>query len=130
MSTTLGAIAAIFVINSIFLLVSNIACNSTPQPLTKDEELKYFQLLKQGDEEAFSILLERNLDVIDSIIKKFKIIDTDKENLITIGIIGLIKAIHTYDDKKLSFNLYASDCIEREIEKHYINCDNKNHRDS
>ncbi|MEG6615859.1 flagellar biosynthesis protein FliA [Peptococcaceae bacterium 1198_IL3148] len=117
MSTALGAITAFFVLNGIFLLVSCVASSALPQPLSKQEELKYFYLFKQGNEEAFSILMERNLAIVDSVIKKFAAYNFDEDDLITVGTIGLIKAIQTYDINELPFNIYASDCIEKELKK-------------
>ena len=93
-----------------------INSNSFPQPLTKEEEEKYLKLLAEGDEKARRILIERNLRLVAHIVKKYNNSGKDIDDLISIGTIGLIKAIATYDtDKGTRLATYASRCIDNEI---------------
>lgn len=102
--------------NIIFLLgyVSNT--NSFPQPLAPEEEIKYMEAYKRGDEEARNILIERNLRLVAHIVKKYAATGNDNDDLISIGTIGLIKAITTFDQEKgTRLATYAARCIENEI---------------
>lgn len=93
-----------------------INSNSFPQPLTKEEEEKYLKLYAEGDEDARSILIERNLRLVAHIVKKYNNTGKDTDDLISIGTIGLIKAITTYDSSKgTRLATYAARCIENEI---------------
>lgn len=93
-----------------------INSNSFPQPLTREEEEKYLKLLAEGDEEARRILIERNLRLVAHIVKKYNNSGKDIDDLISIGTIGLIKAIATYDTGKgTRLATYASRCIDNEI---------------
>lgn len=90
--------------------------NTFPQPLTPAEEEKYILLYKEGSEEARNILIERNLRLVAHIVKKFASTGEDMDDLISIGTIGLIKAITTFDNNKGSrLATYAARCIENEI---------------
>lgn len=85
-------------------------------PLTKQEEEHYLFLLSQKDEEARNILIEHNLRLVAHIVKKYDIKKMDKEDLISIGTIGLIKAIDTFKfDSGHKLTTYAAKCIENEI---------------
>lgn len=105
------------VIKNIFFLfgyVSNV--NSFPQPLSPEEEKHYINLLKEGNEEARNILIERNLRLVAHIVKKYNATVGDSDDLISIGTIGLIKAIATFNhDKGTRLATYAARCIENEI---------------
>jgi len=107
-------------LNSIFFLsgyISNI--NSFPQPLSPEEEQYYLNLLKKGDEEARNILIERNLRLVAHIVKKYNSTISDSDDLISIGTIGLIKAISTFKPEKgTRLVTYAARCIENEILMH------------
>ena len=93
-----------------------INSNSFPQPLTSEEEEEYLKLYAQGDENARRILIERNLRLVAHIVKKYNNTGKDMDDLISIGTIGLIKAIATYDSSKgTRLATYASRCIENEI---------------
>ena len=93
-----------------------INSNSFPQPLTREEEEKYLKLYSQGDEKARNILIERNLRLVAHIVKKYNNTGKDTDDLISIGTIGLIKAISTYDSTKgTRLATYAARCIENEI---------------
>lgn len=113
------ALGAISLINGLLLLVSYITNNTFPQPLSEEEEARYLELLKQGDENARNVLAERNLRLVAHIVKKFDTTREDNDDLISIGTIGLIKAINTYDKNKgTRLATYAARCIENEILMH------------
>ena len=87
-----------------------------PPPLTPEEEEQAIQKLARGDEEMRQLLVERNLRLVVYIAKKFENTGTGIEDLISIGTIGLMKAINTYDaTKNIKLATYASRCIENEI---------------
>ena len=89
---------------------------SFPKPLTAEEERMYLQRSAAGDLEACNILIERNLRLVAHIMKKYYSQSADQEDLISIGTIGLIKAVNTFDpQKKIKLATYASRCIENEI---------------
>ena len=109
------AIAASLV-NGIALLVSYVTNNTFPLPLPEKEEQIYLEKLKNGDLDAKSILVERNLRLVAHIVKKFDNTGEDNDDLISIGTIGLIKAINTFDmGKKIRLATYAARCIENAI---------------
>ena len=89
------------------------------QPLPASEEAYYLQLLKEGNGEeakkAREILIERNLRLVAHIAKKYQNVDEDMEDLISIGTIGLIKAISSFDAGKGKLSTYASRCIDNEL---------------
>ena len=89
---------------------------SFPQPLTEEEEQKFLALSAQGDLEARNILVERNLRLVAHIMKKYYAQTADQEDLISIGTIGLIKGITTFDPGKgARLATYAARCVENEI---------------
>ena len=89
------------------------------QPLSALEEAYYLQLLKEGNSEearqAKNILIERNLRLVAHIAKKYQNVDEDMEDLISIGTIGLIKAISSFDAVRGKLSTYASRCIDNEL---------------
>ncbi len=89
------------------------------QPLSTAEEAHYIQVLQQGNNEeaakAREILIERNLRLVAHIAKKYQNVDEDMEDLISIGTIGLIKAISSFDAGKGKLSTYASRCIDNEL---------------
>lgn len=90
--------------------------STLPPPLSKDEEEKYIALLEDDNQEARTALIERNLRLVVYIAKKFENTGVYIEDLISIGTIGLIKAINTFKPhKKIKLATYASRCIENEI---------------
>lgn len=94
--------------------VSN--ANSFPQPLSPEEEQEYIEKYKNGDEDARNVLIERNLRLVAHIVKKYSSSGNDSDDLISIGTIGLIKAITTFDNEKgTRLATYAARCIENEI---------------
>lgn len=89
---------------------------SFPKPLSTKEEQWYLQACRNGDKQARDILIERNLRLVAHIVKKYSSPDKDTEDLISIGTIGLIKAIDTFKlDKGIRLATYASCCIENEL---------------
>lgn len=93
-----------------------ISSNSFPTPLSREDEERYLKLYSEGNEEARNILIERNLRLVAHIVKKYNNTGKDTEDLISIGTIGLIKAISTYDlAKGTRLATYAARCIENEI---------------
>ena len=86
------------------------------KPLSKEEEHEYLQQLKGGDLEARNKLVEHNLRLVAHIVKKYNNLERDMDDLISIGTIGLIKAVNTYDESKGNrLVTYASRCIENEL---------------
>ncbi len=89
------------------------------KPLTQGEEAEYIRLLRDGSGEqakqAKDILIERNLRLVAHIAKKYQNVDEDMEELISIGCIGLIKAVDTFDDRKGRLATYACRCIDNEL---------------
>lgn len=89
---------------------------SFPNPLTPAEEKYYMQKYTEGDLQAKHVLIERNLRLVAHVIKKYQYLDEDPEDLISIGTIGLIKAVVTFNpDKGNRLAAYASKCVENEI---------------
>ena len=87
-----------------------------PQPLEAEEEQYYLQRLKEGDGQARDILVERNLRLVAHIVKKYQGTGEETEDLISIGTIGLIKAVTTFDSGKGSrLATYAARCVENAI---------------
>ncbi|MDQ2086920.1 RNA polymerase sporulation sigma factor SigK [Herbivorax sp. ANBcel31] len=110
-------IPLIEILNNIFFVfgyVSNV--NSFPQPLNPEEEQYYIKELAKGNENARNVLIERNLRLVAHIVKKYTATISDSDDLISIGTIGLIKAIGTFNhDKGTRLATYAARCIENEI---------------
>ena len=86
------------------------------KPLTTQEETFYLRKCRQGDKAARDVLIERNLRLVAHIVKKYQGVDEDLDDLISIGTIGLIKAVSTYDMEKGSrLATYAARCIDNEL---------------
>lgn len=99
--------------NTIFYIAG---ADTLPAPLTQDEEQVLLEKLMKKDVEAKNILIERNLRLVVYIAKKFENSGINIEDLISIGTIGLMKAINSYDlEKNIKLATYASRCIENEI---------------
>ncbi|GAW92342.1 RNA polymerase sporulation sigma factor SigK [Calderihabitans maritimus] len=109
----------LWLVKGIPLFISYISNHAFPHPLSEEEEAYYLGLWEAGDEEARNILIEHNLRLVAHITKKFEGTGEDTEDLISIGTIGLIKAINTFDlDKGTKLATYAARCIENEILMH------------
>ncbi len=114
------SLAAISLVNGFVLLVSYFVNHSFPKPLSEQEERNYIKKMAQGDEMAKQILIERNLRLVAHIIKKFERSGEDFDDLVSIGTVGLIKAINSYNPEKATrLATYASRCIENEILMHF-----------
>jgi len=114
------AYLAASVVEGLWFLVAYVTNhNAFPMPLSEKDEQKYLELMKTGDEAARNVLIERNLRLVAHIVKKFDNTGEDIDDLISIGTIGLIKAINTFkQDKKTRLATYAARCIENEILMH------------
>ena len=107
----------------LFLFILHIAhSESFPKPLKKAEEDHYLALAAKGDINARNKLVEHNLRLVAHIIKKYYQKYGGEDDLVSIGTIGLIKAINTFDrNKSIKLSSYASRCIENEILMHFRN---------
>lgn len=92
--------------------------SSFPKPLEKDEEQKLIRLMLDGDMDAQTKLIEHNLRLVAHIAKKYLQSGVDQEDLISIGSVGLIKAVHTFRPESGKLTTYASRCVENEILMH------------
>lgn len=109
-------IAAVWLMLSGLMYSLQLSTGSFPKPLTAQEEQHYLALSAQGDLEARNILIERNLRLVAHIMKKYYAQTADQEDLISIGTIGLIKGITTFDATKgTRLATYAARCVENEI---------------
>ena len=107
---------ATWLLLSSLLYSLQLSTGSFPKPLTKEEEQHYLALSAQGDLEARNILIERNLRLVAHIMKKYYAQSADQEDLISIGTIGLIKGITTFDSSKgARLATYAARCVENEM---------------
>lgn len=105
--------------SGIALLISYISNSTFPQPLSDSKEAEYIALLSKGDSQARQILTEHNLRLVAHIVKKFDGSCEENDDLISIGTIGLIKAIDTYrPERGTKLATYAARCIENEILMH------------
>ncbi len=114
----------LWIANYCYLFILHVCKNgSFPKPLTSKEEQEYLQRYKEGDINARNILIEHNLRLVAHIVKKYYSSNqAAHDDLISIGTIGLIKAINSYDpDKNIKLSSYASRCIENEILMHFRN---------
>ena len=96
-------------------LIGAIRSNSYPQPLSKEEERMWLDRLLAGSDEARETLIVHNLRLAAHIAKKYQKSEQDREDLISIGTIGLIKAVSTFSESKGALSAYAARCIENEI---------------
>lgn len=102
--------------------------NLFPDPLTETEEAKYLELMAKGDNEARNKLIEHNLRLVAHIVKKFDYKPSEQDDLISIGTIGLIKGIDTYQvNKSVRLTTYCARCIQNEILMYY-RANNKNNK--
>lgn len=100
----------------LFLILHVTGSSAFPKPLTPKEEEIYLKKMKNGDKEAKNKLVEHNLRLVAHIIKKYYANTNDQDDLVSIGTVGLIKAINTFNpNKNIKLSSYASRCIENEI---------------
>lgn len=103
-----------------FVILHVCGGGSFPKPLSEKQEREYLQRMQQGDAEARSKLIEHNLRLVAHIIKKYYGTQGEQDDLVSIGTIGLIKAVNTFKpDKNIRLSSYASRCIENEILMHF-----------
>ena len=113
-------IPAVWLVLSGLLYSLQLQAGSFPRPLSAKEEQHYLELAAKGDLEARNILVERNLRLVAHIMKKYYTQTADQEDLISIGTIGLIKGIATFDASKgARLATYAARCVENEILMHF-----------
>ena len=114
---TLSTIGFLAFLQTAVFVVGYISNNNLfPEPLTQDEEKMYLERLSKGDEEAKNILIERNLRLVAHVCKKYSATKLDQEDLISIGTIGLIKGINSFNvEKGARLSTYVSRCIDNEI---------------
>jgi RNA polymerase sporulation-specific sigma factor len=109
-------IAAVWLMLSGLMYALQLSTGSFPKPLTAQEEQHYLALAARGDLEARNVLIERNLRLVAHIMKKYYAQTADQEDLISIGTIGLIKGIESFDASKgTRLATYAARCVENEI---------------
>lgn len=110
--------AAVYLLTHSLLLSLHLAGNtgSFPKPLTAEEERMYLERSAQGDIEARNVLVEHNLRLVAHIVKKYYTQESEQDDLISIGTIGLIKGISSYKpEKNTRLATYAAKCIENAI---------------
>ncbi len=122
-------LATVWLMLSGLLYSLQLNTGSFPRPLTEQEEKHYLSLFAQGDMDARNVLIERNLRLVAHIMKKYYAQTADQEDLISIGTIGLIKGITTFDASKgARLATYAARCVENEILM-YFRSQKKNSQD-
>lgn len=105
---------------NLFFFTASYSNNLFPDPLSDEEEAKYLELMKNGDKEARNKLIEHNLRLVAHIVKKFDHSVGEQDDLISIGTIGLIKGIDTYQiNKNIRLTTYCARCIQNEILMYY-----------
>lgn len=105
-----------------FFILHVCGSGSFPKPLSEKQEREYLEKFANGDMEARNKLVEHNLRLVAHIIKKYYGTQSEQDDLVSIGTIGLIKAINTFDpNKNIRLSSYASRCIENEILMHFRN---------
>lgn len=110
-------ITSFLLANPLVFLSSYVSMgNSFPKPLSEEEEERYLILYEQGDEDAKNKLIEHNLRLVAHIVKKYSNTGKDPDDLISIGTIGLIKSVNTYNrNKGVRLATYSARCIENAI---------------
>lgn len=117
-----SAIISFLSANFLYFILHISNTSSFPKPLNAKEEKETLERLKNGDPDARALLIERNLRLVSHIVKKYYSKTNDTDDLISIGTIGLIKAIDSFNpDKGIRLATYASRCIENEILMHFRN---------
>lgn len=117
-----SAIISFLSANFLYFILHISNTSSFPKPLNAKEEKEALERLKNGEPDARALLIERNLRLVSHIVKKYYSKTNDTDDLISIGTIGLIKAIDSFNpDKGIRLATYASRCIENEILMHFRN---------
>lgn len=117
-----SALISILSANLLYFILHINNTSSFPKPLNSKEEAEALEKFKNGDKDARALLIERNLRLVSHIVKKYYSKTNDTDDLISIGTIGLIKAIDSFNpDKGIRLATYASRCIENEILMHFRN---------
>ena len=115
-------------IKNLFFFTASYSNNLFPDPLNEEDEIKHLKLMKEGNTESRNILIEHNLRLVAHIVKKFDFKQGEQDDLISIGIIGLIKGIDTYEiNKSVKLTTYCARCIQNEILMYY-RANNKNNK--
>ena len=105
-----------FLSGIVFFVLHGTGAGAFPKALSPTEEAKLLECYKKGDQSARSKLIEHNLRLVAHVVKKYYSSGADNDDLISIGTIGLIKAVSSYDsDKGIKLATYASRCIENAI---------------
>ncbi len=116
----LSALISLLSANVLYFILHIQNTSSFPKPLTPKQEKEYLEKMSEGDMNARAVLIERNLRLVSHIVKKYYSKTNDTDDLISIGTIGLIKAIDSFNaDKGTRLATYASRCIENEILMHF-----------
>jgi len=107
-------------LKSLFFFTASYSNNLFPDPLTNEEEEYHLKLMQKGDSKSRNLLIEHNLRLVAHIVKKFDHKVGDQDDLISIGTIGLIKGIDTYElNKSVKLTTYCARCIQNEILMYY-----------
>ena len=115
-------------IKNLFFFTASYSNNLFLDPLSEEEEEKHLKLMKNGSNESRNVLIEHNLRLVAHIVKKFDHNPSDQDDLISIGIIGLIKGIDTYEmNKNIKLTTYCARCVQNEILMYY-RTNNKNNK--
>lgn len=105
-----------FIASHILYLALHLETGSFPRPLTPRQEVEAFEAFKKGDMAARDRIIRHNLRLVAHVVKKYYSLPGDAEDLISIGTIGLIKAVNSFDNtKQARFSTYASRCIDNEV---------------
>lgn len=116
----MGMIAATWLMLGTLLYSLQLNTGSFPKPLSPQQERTYLELAQSGDLEARNILIEHNLRLVAHVMKKYYAQSGDQEDLISIGTIGLMKGINSFDPSKgARLATYAARCVENEILMHF-----------
>ena len=109
-----------FFATKFLVLALHLEAGSFPKPLSAREEVETFAALRAGDPTARETLIRHNLRLVVHVAKKYYAQPSDQEDLVSIGTIGLMKAVDTFDStRKARFSTYASRCIENELRMHF-----------
>ena len=116
------------ILKDLFFFTASYSNNLFPEPLDSKEEEYHIKRMKLGDKNSRNILIEHNLRLVAHIVKKFDVKNGEQDDLISIGTIGLIKGIDTYElNKSVKLTTYCSRCIQNEILMYYRS-NNKNNK--